>query len=116
MANVVKDNELHRIVMTAIIYNDEGMKFATSFDDEDPVLSRIHEFDTIPDWKYPAYWNNSVTDNIRILTMEHTISEAGPHVLNFWMVTPGVVLEKIVIETAEIGYTYLGPPESPYRE
>ena len=97
------------------IYNDEGMKFATSFDEGEPVISSIHEFDTIPDWKYPAYWNNSVTDNIRVLSISHRLEKAGPHVLKYWMVTPGVVVEKIVIETKDIGSSYLGPPES-YRK
>jgi hypothetical protein len=94
------------------IYNNEGMEYAVSFDDALPQIVKIHEFDTIPDWKYPAYWNKSVTDNIRILSTEHTIEHEGPHILKFWMVTPGVVLEKIVIETGEIGDSYLGPPES----
>lgn len=98
------------------IYNDEGMQFATSFDDADPKIYKIHEFDTIPDWKYPAYWNNSVTDNIRVLTTEHEIEKAGLHILKLWMITPGVAFEKIVIETEEIGETYLGPPESLRKE
>ncbi len=98
------------------IYNDEGMKYAVSFDDEEPQIYKIHEFDTIPDWKYPAYWNNSVTDNIRILTTEHTIQEPGSHTLKFWMVTPGVVVEKIVVQTRKIGDSYLGPPESFYKK
>ncbi len=98
------------------IYNDAGMQYAVSFDDAPPQIVKIHEFDTIPDWKYPTYWNNSVTDNIRVLTTEHTIKQAGNHTLKVWMVTPGVVFEKIVIETKEIGDSYLGPPESYFKE
>lgn len=94
------------------IYNDEGMRFATSFDEQDPVIYRIHEFDTIPDWFYPDYWNKSVTDNIRILSTVHKVENTGPHRLKLWMVTPGVVFEKIVIETGKTGDSYLGPPES----
>jgi len=98
------------------IYNNEGMQYAVSFDNEVPKIFKINEYDTVPDWKYPAYWNNSVTDNIRILTTEHRIGKAGLHTLKFWMVTPGVVVEKIVIETKEIGKSYLGPPESFYKK
>jgi hypothetical protein len=36
-------------------------------------------------------------------------------VVKFWMVDPGVVLQKLVIEARDIGATYLGPPESFYR-
>jgi hypothetical protein len=96
------------------IYNDEGMKIATSFDNAEPEIYKIHEHDTIPDWFYPEYWNVSVSDNIRILNTKHTVDQAGPHVFKLWMVTPGVVIEKIVIETRESKRTYLGPPES-YR-
>ncbi len=98
------------------IYDDEGMKYAVSFDDGEPKIYNIHEFDTIPDWKYPAYWNNSVTDNIRILTTELNVEEPGEHILKIWMVTPGVVVEKIVARTEEIGNSYLGPPESFYKK
>ena len=98
------------------IYNDTGMQYAVSFDDALPQLVKIHEFDTIPDWQYPAYWNNSVTDNIRILTTEHTIESAGTHTLKVWMVTPGVVFEKMVIKAKEIGDSYFGPPESFFNE
>ena len=94
------------------IYNDEGMRYAVSFDNGEPQIYKIHEFDTVPDWKYPAYWNNSVTDNIRILTTELNVEKAGEHTFKLWMVTPGVVVEKIVLETGEIGNSYLGPPES----
>ena len=91
------------------------MQLATSFDDAEPEIYRIHEYDTIPDWEYPAWWNISVTDNIRVLKTKHTIEQAGPHTLKLWMVTPGVVIEKIVLKTDTIGKTYLGPPESYYK-
>ena len=94
------------------IYNDEGMKYGISFDRQQPEIISIHKGDTIADWKYPAWWNNSVTDNIRVITTNLTVSEPGKHTLNFWMVTPGVVLEKIVVRTKQVGQSYLGPPES----
>jgi hypothetical protein len=36
--------------------------------------------------------------------------------LKLWTVDPGVVLQKIVIETHDIAQSYLGPPESYYRQ
>jgi hypothetical protein len=34
-------------------------------------------------------------------------------VLKLWMIDPGVVVQKIVLETGEQRPSYLGPPASP---
>jgi len=39
----------------------------------------------------------------------------GQHVLKFRMIDPGIILQKIVIETGEIKPSYLGPPESFFK-
>jgi hypothetical protein len=36
----------------------------------------------------------------------------GAHVLKIWMITPGVVLQRIVIDAGGVRESYLGPPES----
>jgi hypothetical protein len=96
-------------------YNDKGLEYGISIDDELPQIVRIHASDTIPDWKYPQVWNESVSNNIRILTTEHSISSPGEHILKIWAVTPGVVLQKIIIDTGNLKPCYLGPPESYFR-
>jgi hypothetical protein len=93
----------------------EGLKYAVSFDNEEPQIVNIHEADTIPDWNYPSWWNNAVTQNCKILTSDHEISAAGEHTLKYWMVDPAIVLEKIVIDAGGLKPSYLGPPESYYR-
>jgi hypothetical protein len=92
--------------------NRQGLRYAISFDDEQPQIVNMHENDTIPDWIYPKEWNETVGNNIKIKTTKHLIKKSGEHVLKFWMVDPGVVLQKLVIETKEISPSYLGPPES----
>lgn len=74
----------------------------------------IHVNDTIPDWKYPPTWNEAVGRNIKIITSAHSIDGPGEHVLKFWMVDPGLVLQKIVVDAGGLKPSYLGPPES-YR-
>ena len=91
-------------------YSD-GLRFAFSLDNEDPRIINMHEGDT-PDWKYPDYWNESVSNNIRMAVSKQIISNPGKHVLKFWAVDPGVVLQKIVINTGGMQPSYLGPPES----
>jgi hypothetical protein len=102
------------VAPTLNIYSSEGLKYAISFDDEPPQIINIHEGDTIPDWKYPAWWNNAVSNNIRVLESEHEVHKPGAHTLKYWMVDPAIVLQKIVIVTKEVSPSYLGPPES-YR-
>lgn len=91
---------------------DDGLRYAVSFDDEPPQLVYIHKYDRGADWNYPMWWNESVSNNIRILTSKHNISKEGEHVLKIWMLDPAVVLQKIVIDAGGLKPSYLGPPES----
>lgn len=52
-------------------------------------------------------------ENIRLTTTQHRL-EAGVHTLKIKMIDPGVVLQKIVIDTGGAKPSYLGPPESHY--
>jgi hypothetical protein len=92
--------------------DNHGLRYAISFDEGKPQTIDIHASDTIPDWKYPRQWNQAVSENIKIVTSRHSIGRMGEHVLKFWMVDPGVVLQKLVVETGIPKPSYLGPPES----
>ncbi len=83
-----------------------GLRYAISFDDELPEIVNINAD------KSEAAWNKDVANNIKILVSKHHISKAGRHVLKYWMVDPGVVLQKIVINAGGERPSYLGPPES----
>jgi hypothetical protein len=93
----------------------QGLRYAISFDDEAPQIINIHVNDTIPDWKYPPTWNQAVTENIKVMTSNHILNKPGEHVLKFWMVDPGIVLQKIVVNTGGVKPSYLGPPESYHK-
>ncbi len=95
---------------------NEGLKYAIAIDDEAPQIINIHEGDTIPDWEYPDWWNKSVTDHIRIKQSIHDSIEPGKHILKIWMIDPGVVFQKFVIDAGGLKPSYLGPPESLYLE
>lgn len=98
----------------------EGMYFGLSFDNERP---KQVNYDWAPyifnyNGKVPSTWHNDVSNNIKIITAEFDISEAGNHILNYYRVDEGLVLQKIVIETTENGLpkSYLGPPQSTYKQ
>ncbi|HUG11817.1 MAG TPA: glycosyl hydrolase 115 family protein [Opitutaceae bacterium] len=93
----------------------EGLRFAVSVDDAPPQVMML---DT---WKTMQTWEQSVGESVRRVMTTHPTIKPGRHVLKFWMVTPGVVLQKIVIEpqaagrprTSGVKPSYLGPPASP---
>jgi hypothetical protein len=88
--------------------NSGGLHYAISFDDEQPQIININAD------KSEKAWNKDVSDNIKILVSKHHLTKPGKHVLKYWMVDPGVVLQKIVIDAGGEKPSYLGPPES-YR-
>ncbi len=53
-----------------------------------------------------------VLANLRRLTAKVEIDEPGKHVLTLWMVDPGVVIDKMVLDFGKARESYLGPPES----
>jgi hypothetical protein len=85
-----------------------GVRYAVSVDDEPPQVVNITADSS------NAAWERSVADNIRVLSTKHRVHRAGDHVLRFWLVDPGVVLQKLVIDAGGERPSYLGPPES-YR-
>jgi hypothetical protein len=53
-----------------------------------------------------------VSNNIIIKTTNHTINTSGKHTIKYWMVSPAVVLQKIVVDLGGVKQSYLGPPET----
>jgi hypothetical protein len=93
-----------------------GLRVAVSFDDEAPKV-----IDILPA-NYNAAngnrdWEESVRNNARTVSSTHNVSGVGYHTLKVWMVDPGVVVQKIVVDTpaSAKAKTYLGPPESFHR-
>lgn len=86
----------------------DGLKYGIAIDDEKPQIINVHQDSS------ESNWNTSVANNIKILISTHTVTKPGKHSLKFYGFNSGLVLQKIVIETAngELKQTYLGPPES----
>ncbi|MGO9584866.1 MAG: glycosyl hydrolase 115 family protein [Limisphaerales bacterium] len=88
-----------------------GLCYAVSFDDQAPQVV------TLVPQKYSAQngnrnWEKSVEDNARYGHTTHPLTKSGYHTLKFWMVDPGIVLQKLVVDLGGVKPSYLGPPES----
>ena len=57
-------------------------------------------------------WEQAVKDSIRVVKSEHLLAAPGAHTLKVWMVDPGVVLQRLVVNTGGVRPSFLGPPES----
>lgn len=84
----------------------EGLRFAVSFDDQEPQIVKLDNTPT------DTTWAESVSSGVSHMISRHRLEKPGDHVLKLWMVTPGVVFERIVIDTGGLRPSYLGPPES----
>ncbi|TPG71821.1 glycosyl hydrolase 115 family protein [Hymenobacter nivis] len=88
--------------------NTTGLRYAVSIDDEAPQLVNLHTGLAPENGNRP--WQQAVAENIILKTSQHNVATAGPHVLKFWRVDPGVVLEKLVLSQGALPPSYLGPP------
>jgi hypothetical protein len=90
---------------------DRSLRFAISVDDETPQSVTAVPADYNAQNRN-ADWEKTVRDNARLITTKHTFTNPGYHTLKVWMIDPGVVVQKIVVNTGGLKPSYLGPPES----
>jgi hypothetical protein len=83
-----------------------GLRYAISTDDDPPQIVDILAQNN------SETWATAVKDSVRKVSSTHFISNPGNHILKIWMVDPGVVLQKLVIDLGGVKSSYLGPPES----
>lgn len=97
---------------TQLLQPTKGLRYAISIDDQPLVTVNMHENYVY----FTPTWEASVAQNAIIKTTPFALNQAGRHTLKFWAIDPGVVLQKIVIDTGGLKPSYLGPPASPYIE
>ncbi|MBT5426358.1 MAG: hypothetical protein HOK84_09195 [Bacteroidetes bacterium] len=82
---------------------DYGLTLAFTIDDGEPQLVKYKR------------GQKKLMDNLMFLRGEFNIQKSGEHTLKIWMVDPGIVIDKIIIDTGGIKESYLGPPESLFQ-
>jgi hypothetical protein len=85
-----------------------GLRYAIAFDEDTPQVIDALEHNAQSDWE------TSVKDSVRKVRSTHRLAAPGVHTLKVWMVDPGIVIEKLVVDLGGVKPSYLGPPES-YR-
>ena len=84
-----------------------GLQYGISIDDEQPQVIGINKDDN-----NVHTWEGWVANSIIIKTSSHSIDKPGKHILKYWMLSNGVILQKLVIDLGGMKPSYLGPPES----
>jgi len=87
-------------------FHGKELQYALAFDDEEPRISDLHPEHSNKNWEQ---W---VANNIIIDSSGFRLHRPGKHILKFWIVDPGIVLQKIVIGFPGVKPSYLGPPET----
>ncbi|MCB9056164.1 MAG: glycosyl hydrolase 115 family protein [Chitinophagales bacterium] len=90
---------------------DDGLQYAISVDDETPQIISINRESKGNEGGIMYNW---VANNIIIKNSAHNIHKAGKHTLKYWMIDPGIVLQKLVLDFGGVNPSYLGPPETIY--
>jgi len=83
------------------------LQLAVSFDDQPQQIMKLDTWGTLRSWE------KAVGDGVTKVVTTHTLDTPGAHTLKLWMVTPGVVFQRIIIDAGGVRPSYLGPPESP---
>jgi hypothetical protein len=88
-----------------------GTHIAVSFDDQAPQVIEIlpQSFDAV---NGNRAWENAVRNCCYVSQATLNVEKAGYHTLKVWMVDPGIVVQKIILDLGGWKPSYLGPPES----
>lgn len=92
---------------------ENGLQYGISIDDEKPQIISINSEDKNTG---QGIWNKWVAENIIIKTSRHRITSPGKHTVKYWLVNPGVVLQKMVLDFGGVKRSYLGPPETRVKQ
>lgn len=85
------------------------LKFAFAIDDGDATT--VQPVPDTPMGSEPDGWTEAVVAGGWTSSSEIDISE-GKHILTLWLLEPGVVIQKLVVDMGGVKSSSLGPPES----
>jgi hypothetical protein len=102
--------EVQLLLAPTLNFNhNKGLRYEISFDGQSPQTVNFNGH-------YKGELGRWQAEHIIKSTTKHQISQPGKHTLRFRVLEPGIVLEKILINTGGLKPSYLGAPESDSTE
>ena len=86
------------------------LKFAVALDDAAPTTVTPVPSSTLG--SMPQGWSESVVNGARVVRVELGRVEPGTHGVRVWVLEPGTVVQRLVVDLGGVKDSYLGPPES----
>jgi len=86
------------------------LRYAVSLDGATPTTVSPVPSSTLG--SMPNGWSESVVNGARVVKTEIGRVDPGPHKLKVWLLEPGTVLHRLVVDLGGVRESYLGPPES----
>lgn len=86
------------------------LKYAVSLDDGAPKTVTPVPSSTLG--SMPQGWSESVINGARVIKTDLGSVSKGAHKLKVWLLEPGTVIHRLVIDLGGVKDSYLGPPES----
>ncbi|PZU81612.1 MAG: glycosyhydrolase [Chryseobacterium sp.] len=100
--------EVQLLLAPTLNFNhNKGLRYEISFDGGTPQVVNFNGH-------YKGELGRWQSEHIIRSSTKHQISQPGKHTLRFRVLEPGIVLEKILINTGGLKPSYLGAPESEY--
>jgi hypothetical protein len=84
----------------------KGLKYAISVDNHPPVTMQLHD---------NGDWSKWVADNIIRQTTTHRLEKPGKHIIRYRMISPGIILQQLTVDTGGLQDSYLPPPTTGSR-
>lgn len=98
--------EVQLLLAPTLNFNhNKGLRYEISFDNETPQIVNFNGH-------YKGELGRWQSEHIIKSITKHLVQQAGKHTLRFRVLEPGIVLEKILINTGGLKSSYLGAPES----
>lgn len=102
--------ELHTYHSPTVDFTDSGgMRFGLSVNDNEPVTVTMDNVGVDH-----RSWSRSVVESARV-TKTSLHFERGKNTITYWLVSPAVVLQKLVLDTGGLKDSFLGPLETFYE-